>query len=113
MAINHVAQGLRLLANPNVRRMFIAYVVSYTGTAMAPIAMAFGVLEADRLCSGCCIRDCGYRRLDRRAAYRRRDRRSHLTQTDYGVSRSHGDDCTVHDRVAIYLWQRDGADWLR
>ena len=45
MATNHIAQGLRLLANPNVSRMFIAYVVSYTGTAMAPIAMAFGVLE--------------------------------------------------------------------
>ena len=45
MATNHIAQGLRLLANPNVCRMFIAYVVSYTGTAMAPIAMAFGVLE--------------------------------------------------------------------
>ena len=25
--------------------MFVAYLVSYTGTAMAPIAMAFGVLE--------------------------------------------------------------------
>ena len=45
MATNHISQGLSLLANANVRRMFIAYVVSYTGTAMAPIAMAFGVLE--------------------------------------------------------------------
>ena len=25
--------------------MFVAFLVSYTGTAMAPIAMAFGVLE--------------------------------------------------------------------
>ena len=25
--------------------MFVAYLVSYTGTAMAPIAMTFGVLE--------------------------------------------------------------------
>lgn len=25
--------------------MFVAYMVSYTGTAMAPIALAFGVLE--------------------------------------------------------------------
>lgn len=45
MAQNHVAQGLRLLKNKNVNRMFVAYLVSYTGTAMAPIAMAFGVLE--------------------------------------------------------------------
>lgn len=37
--------GFALLANPNVNRMFIAYLVSYTGTAMAPIAMAFGVLR--------------------------------------------------------------------
>ena len=45
MAQNHVAQGLRLLKNKNVNRMFVAYLISYTGTAMAPIAMAFGVLE--------------------------------------------------------------------
>ena len=37
--------GFSLLRKPNVNRMFIAYLVSYTGTAMAPIAMAFGVLE--------------------------------------------------------------------
>lgn len=36
---------LSLLKNPNVAKMFFAYLVSYTGTAMAPIAMAFGVLE--------------------------------------------------------------------
>lgn len=37
--------GLSLLKNPNVAKMFFAYLVSYTGTAMAPIAMAFGVLD--------------------------------------------------------------------
>jgi MFS family permease len=29
----------------DVRRLFIAYLVTYSGTAMAPIAMAFGVLD--------------------------------------------------------------------
>lgn len=42
---NTIRNGFALLANPNVGKMFIAYLVSYTGTAMAPIAMAFGVLE--------------------------------------------------------------------
>jgi predicted MFS family arabinose efflux permease len=37
--------GVLLLRDPNVGKMFVAYLVSYTGTAMAPIAMAFGVLE--------------------------------------------------------------------
>lgn len=37
--------GIRLLKDPNIAKMFFAYLVSYTGTAMAPIAMAFGVLE--------------------------------------------------------------------
>ncbi len=45
MADNSFRAGFSLLRNPNVSRMFIAYLVSYTGTAMAPIAMAFGVLE--------------------------------------------------------------------
>ena len=36
---------MELLRQPNVSRLFIAYVITYTGTAMAPIAMAFGVLE--------------------------------------------------------------------
>lgn len=45
MAVDHITQGLRLLKNPDVNRMFVAYLISYTGTAMAPIAMAFGVLE--------------------------------------------------------------------
>ena len=34
--------GFALLKNPNVGKMFIAYLVSYTGTAMAPIAMLRG-----------------------------------------------------------------------
>ncbi|MEM7000133.1 MAG: MFS transporter [Pseudomonadota bacterium] len=45
MADASINQGLALLADRNVLRMFIAYVVSYSGTAMAPIAIAFGVLE--------------------------------------------------------------------
>ena len=40
-----IAHGLRLLTRPNLAKMFVAYLVSYTGTAMAPIALAFGVLE--------------------------------------------------------------------
>jgi len=40
-----IRAGLRLLTSPNVGKMFVAYLVSYTGTAMAPIALAFGVLE--------------------------------------------------------------------
>lgn len=40
-----IRDGLALLKKPNVNRMFLAYLVSYTGTAMAPIAMAFGVLD--------------------------------------------------------------------
>lgn len=38
-------EGLKLLRQPDVARLFIAYLVTYTGTAMAPIAIAFGVLE--------------------------------------------------------------------
>ncbi|MEM7019478.1 MAG: MFS transporter, partial [Pseudomonadota bacterium] len=45
MSDNSFRAGFSLLRNPNVSKMFIAYLVSYTGTAMAPIAMAFGVLE--------------------------------------------------------------------
>jgi len=37
--------GLALLRHPNVGRMFTAYLISYSGSAMAPIAMAFGVLH--------------------------------------------------------------------
>jgi MFS family permease len=37
--------GLTLLRRRDVKRLFISFLVTYTGTAMAPIAMAFGVLE--------------------------------------------------------------------
>ncbi|MEO2177830.1 MAG: hypothetical protein ABGY96_27585, partial [bacterium] len=37
--------GLRLLRQPDIGKLFVAYLISYTGTAWAPIAMAFGVLE--------------------------------------------------------------------
>ena len=40
-----IRAGIAVLRNPNVAKMFVAYLVSFTGTAMAPIAMAFGVLE--------------------------------------------------------------------
>ena len=40
-----IAGGLQLLKRPNVAKMFVAYLVTYTGSAMMPIAMAFGVLE--------------------------------------------------------------------
>lgn len=40
-----LAGGLRLLRNPNIRRLFVAYMTTYVGNAMAPIAMAFGVLD--------------------------------------------------------------------
>ncbi|HEY5644854.1 MAG TPA: MFS transporter [Pseudomonadales bacterium] len=45
MAEHPLRDGLTLLTHPSVGRMFVAYLVSYTGTAMAPIAMAFGVLN--------------------------------------------------------------------
>lgn len=37
--------GIRVLRRPDVARLFTAYLVTYAGTAIAPIAMAFGVLE--------------------------------------------------------------------
>ena len=37
---NSFRAGFSLLGNPNVNRTFIAYLISYAGTAMAPIAMA-------------------------------------------------------------------------
>jgi len=40
-----ISSGIQLLRNPNVRIIFFAYLVTFMGTAMAPIAMAFGVLE--------------------------------------------------------------------
>ncbi len=41
----HISDGFKLLRLPNVRTIFISYLITYMGTAMAPIAMAFGVLE--------------------------------------------------------------------
>ncbi len=45
MSSSQLSEGLRLLKRPDFLKLFIAYLVSYSGTAMAPIAMAFGVLE--------------------------------------------------------------------
>lgn len=45
MADGGFRAGLALLREHDVNRLFAAYLVTYTGTAMAPIAMAFGVLE--------------------------------------------------------------------
>lgn len=40
-----VRDGLQLLAQPNFARLFAAFLITATGSAMAPIAIAFGVLE--------------------------------------------------------------------
>ncbi|MEM1435545.1 MAG: MFS transporter [Pseudomonadota bacterium] len=45
MANATVREGLKLLHRPDFARLFFAYLITYTGSAMAPIAMAFGVLE--------------------------------------------------------------------
>ena len=45
MSQPEIASGIKLLRNPNVLIIFIAYMVTFMGTAMAPIAMAFGVLD--------------------------------------------------------------------
>ena len=45
MADGGFRAALALLREHDVSRLFAAYLVTYTGTAMAPIAMAFGVLE--------------------------------------------------------------------
>lgn len=45
MADSGFQAGLALLRRRDVSRLFIAYLVTYTGTAMAPIALVFGVLE--------------------------------------------------------------------
>jgi hypothetical protein len=37
--------ALEVLRKPDVRKLFVAYLVTYGGTALAPIAMAFGVVE--------------------------------------------------------------------
>jgi len=39
-----IRDGLRLLKQPDFAKLFSAYLISYAGNAMAPIAMAFGVL---------------------------------------------------------------------
>lgn len=39
------ANGLALLRRPDFARLFSAYLITYTGNAMTPIAIAFGVLE--------------------------------------------------------------------
>lgn len=45
MATATIGKGLKLLRKADFARLFFAYLVTYTGSAMAPIAMAFGVLE--------------------------------------------------------------------
>ena len=45
MAQGSIREGLALLRNPNFARLFTAYLITFTGNAMAPIAIAFGVLE--------------------------------------------------------------------
>ncbi len=35
--------ALEVLGKPDVRKLFVAYLVTYGGTALAPIAMAVGV----------------------------------------------------------------------
>ncbi|MBD3649657.1 MAG: MFS transporter, partial [Pseudomonadales bacterium] len=45
MAQTSIRQGLQLLRKPDFARLFLAYFLTYAGSAMAPIAIAFGVLE--------------------------------------------------------------------
>lgn len=40
-----IRDGLALLRHPDFARLFAAYLITHTGSAMAPIAIAFGVLE--------------------------------------------------------------------
>lgn len=40
-----IRDGLSLLGRRDFAKLFAAYLISFSGTAMAPIAMAFGVLE--------------------------------------------------------------------
>ena len=42
---NSIREGLGLLKQRDFARLFFAYLITYTGSAMAPIAMAFGVLD--------------------------------------------------------------------
>ena len=45
MSRSGIREGLQLLKRRDFAKLFVAYFISYSGTAMAPIAMAFGVLE--------------------------------------------------------------------
>lgn len=45
MTAGGVREGLTLLRRPNFAKLFAAYLITYTGSTMAPIAIAFGVLE--------------------------------------------------------------------
>ncbi len=40
-----IRDGLALLRQPDFARLFAAYLITHSGSAMAPIALAFGVLE--------------------------------------------------------------------
>jgi len=45
LSTNYTSSWKILLQNSNLRKMFFAYFISFTGSSMAPIAMAFGILE--------------------------------------------------------------------
>ncbi len=45
MASGSIREGLSLIRRRDVRRLCLSYFVTFAGTAMAPIAMAFGVLD--------------------------------------------------------------------
>ena len=45
MADNRIIEGLKLLREPDFPKLFGAHLVAWFGTSMAPIAMAFGVLN--------------------------------------------------------------------
>ncbi|MFP6809091.1 MAG: hypothetical protein VB957_18195 [Pseudomonadales bacterium] len=53
MSQNSIQDGLKLLKNRDFLELFVAYFISYSGTAMAPIAMAFGVLDLTGSTNGC------------------------------------------------------------
>ncbi|MCB1647209.1 MAG: MFS transporter [Pseudomonadales bacterium] len=45
LATPTLSDGLKLLRSRDFSRLFISYLITFTGNAMAPIAIAFGVLE--------------------------------------------------------------------
>ena len=45
MTAGGVREGLALLRRPNFAKLFAAYLITHTGSAIAPIAIAFGVLD--------------------------------------------------------------------